>query len=63
MKAVAQSWLVLELTDSPFPLGLVGALQFTPILFLSILAGPRCSPGRGAGAPRGGRLDFPAVCG
>jgi hypothetical protein len=41
MKAVAQSWLVLELTDSPFRLGLVGALQFTPILFLSILAGPR----------------------
>jgi hypothetical protein len=42
MKAVAQSWLVLELTDSPFPLGLVGALQFTPVLFLST------SPARGA---------------
>ena len=39
MQAVAQSWLVLELTDSPFRLGLVGTLQFAPVLFLSFLAG------------------------
>ena len=39
MQAVAQSWLVLELTNSPFRLGLVGTLQFAPVLFLSFLAG------------------------
>jgi MFS family permease len=39
MQSVAQAWLVLELTNSPFRLGLVGTLQFTPILLLSILAG------------------------
>ena len=39
MQSVAQSWLVLELTDSPFRLGLVGTLQFAPVLFLSFPAG------------------------
>lgn len=39
MQSVAQSWLVLQLTDSPFRLGLVGTLQFAPILLLSIPAG------------------------
>src|SRR5262245_17942509 len=39
MQSVGQSWLVLELTGSPLRLGLIGALQFTPILFLSVLAG------------------------
>lgn len=39
MQRVAQSWLVLELTDSPFLLGVVGALQFTPIFFLALPAG------------------------
>jgi MFS family permease len=39
MQSVAQAWLVLELTNSPFRLGLVATLQFTPILLLSILAG------------------------
>ena len=29
MHTVAQSWLVLQLTDSPFRLGLLGTLQFT----------------------------------
>ena len=28
MQSVAQSWLVLELTNSPFRLGLIGTLQF-----------------------------------
>ena len=39
MQSVAQAWLVLELTNSPFRLGLVSALQFTPMLLLSFLAG------------------------
>ena len=39
MQSVAQSWLVLELTNSPFKLGLVGTLQFLPMLVLSPLAG------------------------
>src|SRR3989442_10145495 len=39
MQSVGQSWLVLELTGSPFQLGLVNALQFTPILFLSPVGG------------------------
>jgi MFS family permease len=39
MQSVGQSWLVLELTDSPLRLGIIGALQFTPVLFLSFLAG------------------------
>lgn len=39
MQAVGQSWLVLQLTGSPFKLGLVGALQFAPMLFFSFVAG------------------------
>jgi MFS family permease len=39
MQSVGQSWLVLELTGSPFFLGLVNALQFTPILLLSPIGG------------------------
>ena len=39
MQSVGQSWLVLELTGSPFRLGLIGALQFGPILLFSFLAG------------------------
>jgi MFS family permease len=39
MQSVAQSWLVLELTGSPFLLGLVGTLQFAPVLVLSFVAG------------------------
>jgi MFS family permease len=39
MQSVSQSWLVLELTNSPFRLGLIGTLQFTPILLLSVVAG------------------------
>jgi MFS family permease len=39
MQRVAQSWLVLELTHSPEKLGTVTALQFAPILFLSLFAG------------------------
>ena len=39
MQSVGQAWLVLELTGSPFHLGLVTALQFTPILLLSPVGG------------------------
>jgi MFS family permease len=39
MQSVGQAWLVLELTDSPFQLGLVNALQFAPILILSPVGG------------------------
>jgi MFS family permease len=39
MQSVGQSWLVLELTGSPFQLGLVNTLQFTPILLLSAVGG------------------------
>jgi MFS family permease len=39
MQSVGQSWLVLELTNSPFRLGMIGTLQFGPILLFSFLAG------------------------
>ncbi len=39
MQTVAQSWLVLQLADSPFKLGLIGTLQFSPVLLLSIVSG------------------------
>lgn len=39
MQIVAQSWLVLQLSNSPFILGLLSALQFLPILTLSVLGG------------------------
>ena len=39
MQSVGQAWPVLELTGSPFQLGLVTALQFTPILLLSPVGG------------------------
>jgi MFS family permease len=39
MQTVAQAWLVLELTSSPFKLGLLGALQFGPMLCFSFVSG------------------------
>lgn len=39
MQSVGQSWLVLVLTNSPFKLGLIGTLQFGPMLCFSIVAG------------------------
>src|SRR2546426_2155062 len=39
MQSVAQAWLVLELTHSPLQLGIVSALQFTPVLLLSPIGG------------------------
>ncbi len=40
MQNVGQAWLVLELTHSSFKLGVVSALQFLPMLFLSFFVGP-----------------------
>lgn len=39
MQNVAQPWLAYKLTDSPLLLGLVSALQFTPVLLFSLFAG------------------------
>jgi MFS family permease len=39
MQSVAFGWLVLELTNSSFYLGLVGALQTLPVLLFSFLGG------------------------
>ena len=39
MQSVGQSWLVLELTDSPFKLGVIGTLQFAPMLVFSFIGG------------------------
>ena len=39
MHTVAQSWLVLQLTGSPLRLGLIGTLQFGPILLFSVVTG------------------------
>ena len=39
MQNIAQPWLAYSLTGSPFLLSLVGALQFTPMLFFSLFAG------------------------
>lgn len=39
MQSVGQVWVVLELTGSPFKLGVISALQFGPMLFFSLLAG------------------------
>ncbi|WP_258359993.1 MFS transporter [Moorella sulfitireducens] len=39
MQNMAQGWLVLQLTNSPFLLGLVNAIQFIPLLVLALVAG------------------------
>ncbi|HLX40038.1 MAG TPA: MFS transporter [Ktedonobacteraceae bacterium] len=39
MQSIGQAWLVLELTHSAFLLGLVGALQFLPILLFALFGG------------------------
>ena len=39
MGSTAQAWLVLLLTDSPFYVGLVGALGSLPVLLVSLYAG------------------------
>src|SRR5947209_429 len=39
MQTTGQAWLVLELTHSALLLGLVGALQFLPVLIFSLFGG------------------------
>jgi MFS family permease len=39
MQAVSQSWLVLQLTDSAFLLGLIATLQSGPVLLLAVFTG------------------------
>ncbi len=39
MQRIAQDWLVLELTNSPFAVGVTTALQFAPMLFLGLWGG------------------------
>jgi predicted MFS family arabinose efflux permease len=39
MQQVAQAWLVLSLTNSPMRLGLVGSLNFLPVLLFAIVGG------------------------
>src|SRR5918992_715394 len=39
MQTVTQAWLVLQLTNSPFLLGLTSTLQFGPILLFSLFTG------------------------
>lgn len=39
MQTIGQAWLVLELTHSAWLLGLVGALQFLPVMLLALFGG------------------------
>ncbi|HKV57238.1 MAG TPA: MFS transporter, partial [Ktedonobacteraceae bacterium] len=39
MQSIGQAWLVLELTHSAWLLGIVGALQFLPVMFFSLFGG------------------------
>jgi MFS family permease len=39
MQTIGQAWLVLSLTHSAWMLGIVGALQFLPVMFLSLFGG------------------------
>lgn len=39
MQRTAQAWLVYQLTDSPFLLGILGVFQFGPVLLFSVFAG------------------------
>ena len=39
MQAMAQAWLVYEITGSPFKLGIVAALQFLPVLIFGLFMG------------------------
>jgi predicted MFS family arabinose efflux permease len=38
-QSVGQAWLVLQLTGSPLRLGLIGTLQFAPVLLFSVFTG------------------------
>ena len=40
MQNIGQAWLVLQITGSPFKLGVVNAMQWLPVMLLSFAAGP-----------------------
>lgn len=40
LQNTGQAWLVLQITNSPFKLGLLTSIQFLPSLFLSVFIGP-----------------------
>ncbi len=39
MQTTAQAWLVLQLTNSPFAIGLVATFQFLPVMLFSLVGG------------------------
>src|SRR5215468_6234067 len=39
MQGVAVGWQIYELTNDPFDLGLVGLVQFVPLVVLSVVIG------------------------
>jgi len=39
MQAVAVGWQIYDLTHSPFQLGMVGLVQFAPIVLFTLIAG------------------------
>ncbi|MBE3583330.1 MAG: MFS transporter [Limnochordaceae bacterium] len=39
MQTIGQAWLVLQLTNSPMTLGLIGTVQFLPVTFLALWTG------------------------
>ena len=39
MQSTAQAWLVLQLTDLPFAIGLVAVFQFFPVMVLALIGG------------------------
>ncbi len=39
IQTIAQSWLIFQLTDSAFLLGVVGFLSYVPVFFLSLFGG------------------------
>lgn len=40
MQRVAQQWVIYKMTNSAVSLGLIGVFQYTPMLLLSLFAGP-----------------------
>jgi MFS family permease len=39
IQRIAQSWLVLQMTDSPLALGMISTVQFAPVLFFGLVGG------------------------
>src|SRR2546427_8019010 len=45
IELTATSWLLYQLTDSPFLLGLNGVFRAAPIFAFALIGGARCPPG------------------